>query len=294
MSRADSYLTPRCCLSVPGTEWRRFGKAVSSPADEVVFDLEDSVPPGAKTGARQTVVEWLTAETPPVVTTVRVNPTRSPWCHDDVIALAACGRADLSIVVPKAENAGDLAFIERLLDGAEAAAGRETAITVQALIESPAGLANLDEIVTATPRLRAVSLGYADLGAALGREAGADPGWWLPAQHQILVAARGAGVAAIDGPYLGVDDGEPFRDAVHRAAALGFDGKWVIHPRQADAVVRAFTPPADAVRHAKRVLAALDACHARGAGAVELDGQMIDEAVAVAARRTLVKAGETS
>lgn len=294
MSRADSYLTPRCCLSVPGTERRRFDKAEASPADEVVLDLEDSVPPAAKAGARQTVTGWLTAETPAVAMAARVNPTRSPWCHDDIVALAACGRADLSVVVPKVENAGDLAFIDRLLDGVEAAAERDTPITVQALIESPAGLANLDEIVTATSRLRAMILGYADLGAALGRDPGAHPDWWLPAQHQILVAARGAGVAAIDGPYLGVDDGEPFQDAVHRAAALGFDGKWIIHPRQADAVVRAFTPSDSAVRHAKRVLAALDAGHASGTGAVQLDGQMIDEAIAAAARRTLAKAGEAS
>lgn len=286
----DTYVTPRCCLSVPGTDERRFGKAAASGADEIVLDLEDSVPPVGKAGARERVAAWVSATDASVQLSVRVNAVRSPWCHADLAAVAATG-ADVSLVIPKVENAGDLAFVDRLLDGLEAASGRTSPITVQALIESAEGLARLAEIVTATSRLRAVILGYADLGASLGRSPQAAPETWLPAQHAVLAAARAAGVAAIDGPFLGVGTDEPFPAAVHHAAAFGFDGKWVIHPRQVGAVVEAFTPAPEAVEQAERVLAALESGHARGAGAVDLDGQMIDEAIAVAARRTLAKAG---
>ncbi|GAA5129597.1 CoA ester lyase [Haloechinothrix salitolerans] len=290
----DAYVTPRCCLSVPATDERRFAKAAASGADEIVLDLEDSVPPGGKDEARERVAAWLATQEVPAGVSVRVNAPRSPWCHADIVAVGGSAGADRSIVVPKVENAGDLAFVDRLLDGVEAAAGRVPQTSVQALIESPEGLANLGEIMTATRRLRAVILGYADLGAALGRspDAGADS--WAPARHAMLVAARTAGVAAIDGPFLGVDADEPFTDAVRHAARFGFDGKWVIHPRQVAAVVEAFTPTSAEVEHADRVLAALESGHARGAGAVELDGQMIDEALAVTARRTLAKAGRST
>lgn len=290
----DAYVTPRCCLSVPATDERRFAKAAASGADEVVLDLEDSVPPSGKEAARERVVRWLaTAEVCSRVS-VRVNAPRSPWCHADLAAVGGAEGPERSIVVPKVDSAGDLAFVERLLDGAEAAAGRRRQASVQALIESPEGLAKVGEIVTATRRLRAVILGYADLGAALGRSRDAAADSWVPAQHAVLVAARSAGIAAIDGPFLGVGADDAFQAVVAGAVRFGFDGKWVIHPRQVPAVTEAFTPTVAEVEHADRVLAALESGHARGAGAVELDGQMIDEALAVAARRTLAKAGKAS
>lgn len=285
---------PRCCLSVPGTDAGRFDKAGASGADEIVLDLEDSVPPDRKAAARERVIGWLASANVDASVAVRVNAPRTPWCHADILAVAATDGPARSIVVPKVENAGDLAFVDRLIDGAQAESGRDTTISVQALIESGAGLARVAEIVTSSPRLCAVILGYADLAASLGRARDAAADTWLPAQHQVLVAARSAGVAAIDGPYLGVDADEPFRSAVRHAAGFGFDGKWVIHPRQVDVAVRAFTPAPEAVRHAERILAALESGHERGDGAVSVDGQMIDEAVAVAARRTLAKAGRTS
>lgn len=288
----DAYVTPRCCLSVPATDERRFATAAASGADEIVVDLEDSVPPGGKDQARERVVRWLATAEVPARVSVRINAPRSPWCHADLAAIGGAAGPARSIVVPKVANAGDLAFVERSLDGVEAATGRTQQANVQALIESPAGLANLDEIVTATRRLRAVILGYADLGAALGRSRDASAESWLPAQHAVLVAARAAGIAAIDGPFLGVDADAEFQATVTHAARFGFDGKWVIHPRQVAAVTEAFTPTQAAVEHAGRVLAALGSGHARGAGAVELDGEMIDEALAVAARRTLAKAGK--
>lgn len=278
----------RCCLSVPGLNEHMIDKGLGSGADEVILDLEDSVPPEAKQAARATVAAALAAATRTGLA-VRINAVRSPWCHADALACATAAGPARSLIVPKVESAGDLAFIDRLLDGAEAESGRGEPLAVQALIETAAGLANLAEIVTATPRLQAIILGYADLSASLGRPSVGAPPTWLAEQHSILVAARHAGIAAIDGPYLGVDTGSDFATAVDHAAALGFDGKWVIHPRQIDAVTTAFTPTPDQVGWARRVVAALDEAHEAGRGAVSLEGQMIDEALAVAARRTLAR-----
>ncbi|HEV7979200.1 CoA ester lyase [Amycolatopsis sp.] len=284
-----TYLARRCCLSVPGGDERKIERASESDADEIVLDLEDSVPPGAKEDARAAVAKWLASASRPGVA-IRVNAPRTPWCHEDIVACAQPGGPERSIVVPKVESAGDLAFVDRLLDGVEHASGRETPVTVQALIETATGLANLAEIVTASPRLRTVILGYADLGASLGRSAAAGLDTWLPAQHSVLVAARSAGIAAIDGPYLAVDTGAEFAASVERAARLGFDGKWAIHPRQIEPILTAFTPTAEEIAYAQRILDALGEAHGRGVGAISVDGQMIDEALAVSARRTLARA----
>ncbi|KUN57404.1 citrate lyase [Streptomyces canus] len=281
----------RSCLSVPGSDDRKIAKAAASAVDEIVLDIEDSVPPAGKAGARDLVASWLnrSAEIGPRIA-VRVNAPRTPWCHEDVIVCA--GRAGAaSIVLPKVESAGDLAFVERLLDGVEAAAGRVEPVTVQALIETAAGLANLREIVTATPRLTTLIIGYADLAASLGRAADVPAETWLRAQDGVLTAARSAGLAALDGPYLGVAADERFAEHVQRAAQLGFDGKWVIHPGQIQPVNEAFTPTADEVERARAVLAALERGRVQAKGAVALDGRMLDEAVALSARRVLAKAG---
>ena len=284
-----TYLSRRCCLSVPGTDEHKIERASASDADEIVLDLEDSVPVGAKDDARAIVSTWLASASRPGVA-IRVNAPRSPWCHQDIVACAQPGGPERSIVVPKVETAGDLEFVDRLLDGVERASGREVPVMVQALIETATGLANLADIVTASARLHAVILGYADLGASLGRSADAGLDTWLPAQHSLLVAARSAGIAAIDGPFLAVDTGEGFAAGVERAAKLGFDGKWAIHPRQIAPIITAFTPTPDEIAYARRVLGALDEAGGRGVGAISVDGQMIDEALAVSARRTLARA----
>ncbi|MER5538881.1 HpcH/HpaI aldolase/citrate lyase family protein [Streptomyces mirabilis] len=292
MSVNSSVGTPRSRLSVPGSDDRKIAKAVASAADEIVLDLEDAVPDTVKADGRKLVASWLARapETGPRIA-VRVNAPRTPWCHEDVVACVRPG-GTVSVVLPKVESAGDLAFVDRLLAGAEAAVGRAAPVAVQALIETAAGLANLREIVAATSRLTTLIIGYADLAASLGRPADAPGETWLRAQDEILTAARSAGLAAVDGPYLGVATDGAFAEHVRRAAHLGFDGKWVIHPRQIEPVNEAFTPSGEAVARARAVLAALERGHARAKGAVALDGRMVDEAVAVAARRVLAKAGE--
>lgn len=286
----------RSVLSVPASDPRKTAKALASGADSVVLDLEDAVEPASKDRARQLVVDLLRdlpAEAAARVT-VRVNGVRTPWCHLDVMALAELPVLPGSLVLPKVEGPGELAFVDRLLDGAEGRSGRATRIGVQALVETAGGLANLAETVRAAERLEALVLGYADLSASLGLSGPPERQLplWLPVQSAVLTAARAAGVQAVDGPYLSVQVDDGMVAAAQRARDLGFDGKWAIHPRQLDVLNELFTPTEQEVAHARAVLDALErGARERGAGAVLLDGQMLDEAVAVAARRVLARAG---
>jgi citrate lyase subunit beta/citryl-CoA lyase len=273
-------------------------KAWASAADEIVIDLEDSVPAGSKAEARETAARFLRSidDTGPDIgldigrdIAVRVNAPGSPWCHEDLVAVGSLPRLPHSVVLPKVESVGDLAFAERLLDGVESGSGRSP-VAVQALIESAAGLARLGEIATAGGRLRRLIIGYADLAASLGRSHLAPADHWTPAQEQLIWAARAAGILAIDGPHLGVAVDESFRAGLRRAAEAGFDGKWVIHPSQIDEVNTAFSPSADDVAWADEVIEALESAEGRGIGAVSVRGRMLDEAVAVAARRVLLRA----
>jgi citrate lyase subunit beta/citryl-CoA lyase len=269
-------------------------KAPTRGADEIVIDLEDAVATSAKDEARAIVVAALGEPAwQGVNCSVRVNAPRTPWCHADIAALASSPYAPPSIVVPKVESAGDLAFVERLLDGVEAAHPSGRTMRVQALIETAAGVSHLQEIAAASPRLDALILGYADLSASIGRAAGASAPLdsWLAIQDQILLAARTNDLAAIDGPYLGIAVDEGFTAAAERARDMGFDGKWAIHPAQVGALNALFTPSSEEIEHARAVIDALErAERAGGAGAVALDGQMLDEAVRVGALRVLARA----
>jgi citrate lyase subunit beta/citryl-CoA lyase len=287
---ANSPPARRSCLSVPASSPDKLAKARERGADEVVIDLEDSVAPDAKHRARDAVVRELAGWSGPGVS-VRINAPRTRWCHLDLAELVELEREQVTVVVPKVESAGDMAFLDRLLDGLEAASGRSHPLRVQALLETPAGLAQADEIAAASPRLEALILGYADLAASLGRtSAGAAVlDAWLPAQHTVLVAARQHGLQAIDGPYLGTAVDDSFREAAQRTRDLGFAGKWALHPAQVAALNELFSPSDEELAHARAVIDALDESERAGAGAVALDGEMLDEAVRLSALRVLAR-----
>jgi citrate lyase subunit beta / citryl-CoA lyase len=287
----------RSCLAVPASSPRKLEKALGVAADELVLDLEDAVALAAKDEAREAAVAALAEPRWSGRTiAVRVNASQTPWHQPDLAALAGLAEQPLSIVLPKVESAGDLELVDRLLDGAEAA-GRERPLGVQALIETAAGLSRIAEIAAASERLEALILGYADLAASLGRSraAAADPEGWRYAQEAVLVAARANDLQAIDGPYLGIEPDEPFLAAARHASDLGFDGKWAIHPSQLQALNELFTPGEMEVEHARAVIAALErAAREGGAGAIALDGEMIDEALRAQALRVLARAGEAA
>ena len=284
----------RACLVVPAAPAAKLAKGRGLEADEVVIDLEDAVVPAAKEAARAGVAAALAEGFAAPSVAVRVNAIGTPWCHLDLAAIAASAREHVTVVLPKVEHPHDLGFADRLLAGAEAAAGRATPVRLLALIETAAGLQAVGEIAGASARLDGLIVGYADLAASLGRPAGGGPDDWRFAQDAVLVAARAAGIQAIDGPHLGIRDDEPFRAEVAHARALGYDGKWAIHPAQLDALRAAFTPTEAELAEARATLAALDRAAADGAGAVAAGDRMLDEALAVAARRVLARAGTTA
>jgi citrate lyase subunit beta / citryl-CoA lyase len=281
-------------LIVPGSSERMLAKAREIDVDELVIDLEDAVVPERKPEALQLTIAAIEHGFAASRVSVRVNPPRSPWAHLELIALGSARVRPQTVVVPKTQRSGDLAFVERLLDGVEASSAFFCEpIGVQALIESAEGIANLDAITHGTPRLEAVIIGYADLAVSLGRsDAGAsDLDRWGPLQDALIIAARSRGLQAIDGPFLSIDDRAGLNASAARAAELGFDGKWAIHPAQIDPIRTAFTPSSDAVAYARTVIATLAGAEADGAGAISLDGKMLDEAVRLAALRTLRRAG---
>ena len=282
----------KAILSVPGGDEHKVRKALRSGADQVVIDLEDAVPAAEKDRARALLgsIDWSELGELPLIT-VRVNAPRSRWCHLDIDAVVRSAVPATSIVLPKVESPGDLHFAERLIDGIEAGMGQGGQLAVEALIESADGLSRVDRIASAASRLSTLIIGYADLAASLGRAVGLDPVHWIAVQDRVLAAARTNQLDAVDGPYLGVGVDDDFTKAVNHAVRSGFDAKWAIHPRQVEIIRDAFEPSPEQVRHAQQVVDALREAHDSGRGAVELDGQMLDEAIAVAARRTLSKIG---
>jgi len=283
----------RSCLSVPGSAPGKLAKASGLGADEIVIDLEDAVVSAEKAQARDAVVAALRElDWSAVTVSVRVNAPRTPWCHEDIAALAAIATPLRSIVVPKVESAGDLAFVERLLDGVEAGGTRREPLRVQALVETAAGIARVQEIAGSCERLETLIVGYADLAASLGRTAAgaADLLAWDPIRAAVLLGARAHGLQAIDGPYLGLKPDAGFDAAVARARDSGFDGKWAIHPAQVAPLNDAFVPSAEEVADARAVLDAL--ARDGGQGAVALDGRMLDEPVRLSALRVLARAGD--
>lgn len=283
----------RSSLSVPVVVGRMVTKARGTAADEVILDLEDSIPADRKEEARQRLLSVCAPRSEWGQTlSVRVNAPRTPWCHHDLEVAVAVAPAIATIVVPKVEGSGDLAFIDRLLEGLEAAAGHGAQLRIQALVETATGLANVAEIARSSSRLDALILGYADLAASMGRPFAtlSSQAVWHVAQETIVLAARANGLQAIDGPYLGTRPDAKFDAAVTTARDMGFDGKWAIHPSQVGLINDAFTPTVSEMETASRVLEALDEAESHGPyGALDLDGQMIDQATRVNARRTLAR-----
>jgi citrate lyase subunit beta/citryl-CoA lyase len=286
------YRPRRTCLSVPGSNPMMIEKAKGLLADEVFLDLEDAVAPDAKAAARARVGAALASPGwAGQLRGVRVNDWTTPWTHRDVIEVVAAAGPHLEVVVlPKVTDAHHVHALDLLLTQLERSHGLPVGrIGIDVQIEDARGLRNIDAIAAA-PRVQALVLGPADLMASLNMRTlvvgeqpqGYDVG---DAYHHvlmtILVAARARGIAAIDGPYLKVRDVEAFRRVAGRSAALGYDGKWVLHPDQIAAGNEIFSPRQDEYDHAELVLEAYE-WHTSTAGglrgAVMLGDEMIDEA----------------
>ena len=279
----------RTCHAVPGSSERFIAKAVGLQADEIFLDLEDAVAPNEKDAARVRVIESLnTLDFGSKTVVVRVNGTDTPHYYKDLIAVVERAGAKLdAIMVPKVRTPGDVEMTDKLLTQIELATGLEVGrIGIEAQIEDATGLLACEAIATASARMETLIFGPGDYSAAVGipiTTIGAAPDGY-PGDHlnyvysRLVVAARAAGIQAIDGPYARVGDDEGLRSRSALARALGLDGKWTIHPGQIEIVNEVFSPERSQWERAEAMLAAYDEANRAGAGAAVFEGEMIDEA----------------
>jgi citrate lyase subunit beta/citryl-CoA lyase len=281
----------RSCLAVPGSSPKMLDKAQALPADQVFLDLEDAVAPDAKEGARKNVVDVLTTgDWGSRTRVVRVNDLTTQWTYRDVVTVVEGAGAQLDcVMLPKVQSASHVKWLDITLAQVEKTMGYDVGrIGIEAQIENAQGLINVDEIAFASDRVETIVFGPADFMASLNMRSlvvgEQPPGYDVgDAYHyilmRILMAARARGVQAIDGPYLQIRDLDGFRRVAGRSAALGYDGKWVLHPGQIDAANEVFSPAQADYDHAELIL---DAYHyyttVQKLGAVMLGDEMIDEA----------------
>jgi citrate lyase subunit beta/citryl-CoA lyase len=279
----------RSCLSVPGSSPKMLSKSPELPADEVFMDLEDSVAPLAKEEARGNIIQALKeGDWTGKAVVVRVNGVYTKWCYRDVIEVVEnAGQFLDCVMIPKVEFATDVTFVAELLRQIEETIGLGKRIGLEVQIETATGVTNVDAIAAASDRTETLIFGPADMSASLGLPALTAglpmpnyPGdHWHYVLSRILVAARNAGLQAIDGPYLVIKDLDGFREMASRARALGYDGKWALHPGQIDVLNEVFAPTQDEFDKAEAIVEAYE--HATGVelkGAVMFGTEMIDEA----------------
>lgn len=279
-------------LAVPGSNPALFEKALNSAVDYVFLDLEDAVAPGDKEQARVNVIQalidldWRGAGK---TISVRINGLDTHYMYRDVVDLMeqAGDRLD-TILIPKVGVPSDVYMVEAMVNQIEQGKGFETRVGLEALIETALGMANVEAIAAYGGRLEALHFGVADYAASNRARTvnigGLNPDYpgdqWHFALSRMTVACRAHGLRAIDGPFGDFKDPDAYRAAARRAAALGIEGKWAIHPSQIELANEIFSPPEAEVDRARRILKELEIAAAEGRGAAAVDGKMIDAASA--------------
>ena len=288
----------RCQLFGPGSRPEILPKMATSAADVINLDLEDSVSPNDKDQARKNIIDaigdidWGTK-----TLSVRINGLDTPYWYRDVVDLLenASERLD-QIMIPKVGNAGDLYAVDALVSAIETAKNRKKKINFEIIIETATGLANINEIAQATPRLVAMSLGAADYAASMGMATTgiggtqsnyfmlsdgddrqthySDP--WHMATVAIVAACRTYGILPVDGPFGDFSDDEGFKAQALRSATLGMVGKWAIHPKQIALANEVFTPSEAQITEAREILAAMEEAEKSGQGAAVYKGRLVD------------------
>jgi citrate lyase subunit beta / citryl-CoA lyase len=275
----------RSVLFLPGSNPRALEKARALPADGLIFDLEDAVAPEAKEGARASLAASLIASGyAPRELIVRVNPLDTAWGHAD-LAAAATLPID-AVLLPKVESAERVRLTSNLLD----ALGAPPELSLWCMIETPLGVLAAAEIAGASPRIGALVMGTSDLTKDLHAREARDRLPLLTALGLVLLAARAHRRAVLDGVHLDLDDAEGFARSCRQGRDLGFDGKTLIHPTQIEPANAAFSPTADEVARAARIVASYAEAVAAGKGAVRIEGRLVEALHVEAARRTLAHA----
>ena len=301
-------------LAVPGSNPAMFEKAANSAADGVFLDVEDAVAPDDKAQARKNIIQGLNdIDWGRKSMMVRINGLDTHYMYRDVVDIVeACPRLDM-ILIPKVGTAADVYAIDMMVTQIETAMGRTKRIGFEVLIETALGMANVEAIAQSSKRLEAMSFGVADYAAStrarttviggVNKDSGVlsdrdadgkreyfwtDP--WHAAQTRMMVACRAYGLRPIDGPFGDFSDPDGYVAAANRAAVLGYEGKWAIHPSQIALANQVYTPSEAEVTRARRIMQAMDEAAKAGKGAVSLDGRMIDIASIRMAEALLVKA----
>ena len=303
-------------LAVPGSNPAMFEKAAKSAADIIFLDVEDAVAPDDKAQARKNIIQGLNdIDWGRKTMMVRINGLDTHYMYRDVVDIVeACPRLDM-ILIPKVGTPADVYAIDMMVTQIETAMGRTKRIGFEVLIETALGMANVEAIAQSSKRLEAMSFGVADYAAStrarttviggVNKDSGVltdrdengnreyfwtDP--WHAAQTRMMVACRAYGLRPIDGPFGDFSDTDGYLAAANRAAVLGYEGKWAIHPSQIELANHVYTPSDAEVTRARRIMQAMDEAAKAGKGAVSLDGRMIDIASIRMAEALLAKADQ--
>lgn len=275
-------------LAVPGSNPGMFEKAANSAADYIFLDCEDAVIPDDKSQARKNIIAALNdVDWHGKTMSVRINGLDTHYMYRDMVDIVEQAGTKLhTILIPKVGTPSDVYMVDCMLTQIEVAFGIKHRIGIECLIETALGGANVMTIAQSSKRLEALHFGVADYAASLRARTvnigGLNPDYpgdqWHAALVNMVTACRAYGLRAIDGPFGDFSDPEGYKDAARRAAALGYEGKWAIHPSQIALANEIMSPPEKEVTRARRVLEALEEAAKQGKGAAQLDGKMIDAA----------------
>ncbi len=293
----------RSILSVPGNVRKMIDKARSLPADVIMLDLEDSVPLEQKEDARKLVIEsLLSGNWNGFVMSVRINPMDSPFAYRDLIEIAEnCLDVIDTIVIPKVNHSCEVRAVDYFLTQIEMSKGVNPGkIGLEASIETAEGMLRVEEIAFSSERLETLVFGVADYSTSIsaivkgvsghGDSEGFYMGhrWHFPISRMVM-AAKAAGLCAIDAPYGDFRDAEGLRKSCQMSAALGCDGKWAIHPAQLEIINEVYTPSQEDIERSKKIVEAYESAAYSGKGALAIDGKMIDGATLRISQNILAK-----
>ena len=277
-------------LAVPGSNYKMFEKAIKSEADYIFLDLEDAVSPNDKTLARENIIKGLKEydwkENGKTVS-IRINGLDTHYMYKDVIEIVThAGNFVDTILIPKVGVRDDVYMVDCLLTQLEDELSFDKKIGLECLIETALGMVNVESIAQSSKRLEAMHFGVADYAASLRARTvvigGLNPDYpgdqWHHGLSKMVATCRAYGLRAIDGPYGDFNDPDGYLNAAKRAAAIGYEGKWAIHPSQINLANDVFSPPTSEVERANKIIEELEKAAASGKGAAQLDGRMIDAA----------------
>ena len=279
-------------LAVPGSSPKMFEKALNSKADYIFLDLEDAVSPNDKLTARENIIKALKEinwKEKGKTISIRINSLDTHYMYRDVVDIVEqVGDRIDTILIPKVGTDSDVYMVDCLLTQIETSKKIKNKIGLECLIETALGMSNIKEIAKSSDRLEALHFGVADYAASLRARTivigGLNPDYpgdqWHHGLSQLVMTCRAYGLRAIDGPFGDFNDPDAYIASAKRAAAIGIEGKWAIHPSQIDLANKVFSPPETEVKKATRIIEELDKAAKEGKGAAQLDGRMIDAASA--------------